>query len=111
MLGLEGELPDEVDVTSIAARVATIRGHNRLCLGGEHTIDYHHDEDFTLHRRKALPFHPNGMVFKAFDKTYKLIEVDPPIIISLFLAFIISAKNSVALSILSPAIFDIGYSA
>ena len=69
LLGLEGELPDEIDVTSIAARVATIRDHNRLCLGGEHTIDYHHDVDFTLHRRKALPFHPNGMVFTAFDKT------------------------------------------
>ena len=68
LLGLEGELPDEVDVTSISARVATIRDHNRLSLGGEHIIDYHHDVDFKLHRRKALPFHPNGMVFKAFDK-------------------------------------------
>ena len=68
LLGLEGELPDEVDVTSIPARVAAIRDHNRLCLGGEHTIDYHHDEDFKLHRRKALPFHPNGMIFQAFDK-------------------------------------------
>jgi len=68
LLGLEGELPDTVDVASIAERVATIREHHRLCLGGEHTIDYHHDADFTLHRRKALPFHPNGMVFQAFDK-------------------------------------------
>ena len=69
LLGLEGELPDAVDVASIAERVATIREHHRLCLGGEHIIDYHHDVDFKLHRRKALPFHPNGMVFKAFDKT------------------------------------------
>ena len=69
LLGLEGELPDEVDVASIAERVATIRDQHRLCLGGEHTIDYHHDVDLTLHRRKALPFHPNGMVFTAFDKT------------------------------------------
>ena len=41
----------------------------------------------------------------------KFIEVDPPIKISFFFAFIIFANNSVALSIFSPAILDIGYSA
>ena len=48
---------------------------------------------------------------RALDKIYKLTDVDPPIIISLFLALIIFAKSSVASSILLPAIFDIGYSA
>ena len=67
LLGLEGELPDLVDVPTIAGRVAAIRDNGRLCLGAEHTIDYNHDSDFTLHRRKALPFHPNGMIFSAFD--------------------------------------------
>ena len=67
LLGLEGELPDLVDVPTIAGRVAAIRDNGRLCLGVEHTINYNHDTDFTLHRRKALPFHPNGMIFSAFD--------------------------------------------
>ena len=47
----------------------------------------------------------------AFDNTYKFIDVEPPIRISFSFAFIISAKCLVAKSILSPAIFDIGYSA
>ncbi|MDG1311246.1 MAG: L-serine ammonia-lyase [Porticoccaceae bacterium] len=67
LLGLEGELPDQVDVPTIAGRVAAIRDNGRLCLLGEHSIDYDHDADFTLHRRRALPFHPNGMIFTAFD--------------------------------------------
>ena len=68
LLGFEGELPDLVDVPAIAGRVAAIRDNGRLCLLGEHAINYNHDLDFKLHRRKALAFHPNGMVFVAFDK-------------------------------------------
>ena len=74
LLGLEGELPDLVDVPTIAGRVAAIRDNGRLCLGAEHTIDYNHDSDFTLHRRKALPFHPNGMIFSAFDNAGGLLS-------------------------------------
>lgn len=68
LLGLEGELPDQVDVPSIAGRVAAIRDNGRLCLLGEHAINYNYDQDFKLHRRKALAFHPNGMIFTAFDQ-------------------------------------------
>jgi L-serine dehydratase len=69
LLGLEGEVPDQVHVPTIAGRVAAIRDNRRLCLLGEHAIDYNHDLDFKLHRRKALAFHPNGMVFAAFDQS------------------------------------------
>jgi len=69
LLGLEGEVPDQVHVPTIAERVAAIRDNRRLCLLGEHAIDYNHDLDFKLHRRKALAFHPNGMVFAAFDQS------------------------------------------
>lgn len=67
LLGLEGALPDSVDVPSIAKRVADIRENHRLTLCGSHSIDYNHDRDFFLHRRKVLPFHSNGMIFTAFD--------------------------------------------
>ena len=67
LLGLEGEMPDSVDVPSIAKRVAAIRENDRLALCGSHSIDYNHDRDFFLHRRKVLPFHSNGMIFTAFD--------------------------------------------
>ncbi len=67
LLGLEGELPESVDVPSIASRVKAIRDNHRLALCGSHSIDYNHEADFFLHRRKVLPFHSNGMVFTAFD--------------------------------------------
>ena len=67
LMGLEGEQPDLIEVPSIAGRVAAIRENGHLSLMGEHSIAYNHDRDFTLHRRKALPFHPNGMIFTAFD--------------------------------------------
>ena len=67
LLGLEGELPESVDVPSISSRVAAIRDNQRLALCSSHSIDYNHETDFFLHRRKVLPFHSNGMVFTAFD--------------------------------------------
>jgi L-serine dehydratase len=66
LLGLEGELPESVDVAGIADRVTAIRTQGRLTLAGEHSISYSHEHDLILHRRKALPSHPNGMRFTAY---------------------------------------------
>ena len=65
-LGLEGNLPEEVDPTVAAARVEEIVSGGRLKLGGRHEIDFVHDRDLVMHRRKSLPLHPNGMSFEAF---------------------------------------------
>ena len=67
LLGLEGELPELVDVSSILGRVAAIRDKRRLALCGSHIIEYNENKDLFLHRRKVLPFHSNGMIFTAFD--------------------------------------------
>ena len=67
LLGLEGENPESIDIASIATRVANIRENHCLNLCGSHVINYDHETDFFLHRRKSLPFHPNGMTFSAFD--------------------------------------------
>lgn len=67
LMGLAGELPEQVDVATIASRVAAIRSNKKLTLLGNHSIAYDDDTDLQLHRRKSLPFHPNGMVFTAFD--------------------------------------------
>ena len=69
LLGLEGELPETVDVPSIDSRVATITSKRRLLLGGGHSIGFDPDADLILHRRETLAFHPNGMVFTAFDQS------------------------------------------
>src|SRR6266545_4460599 len=67
LLGLEGEDPETVDTASIDARVATIRDNRRLGLLGSHELRFDPDHDLVMHRRKSLPYHPNGMIFKAFD--------------------------------------------
>jgi L-serine dehydratase len=65
-LGLEGNLPEEVDPAIAATRVEEIVTSGRLKLGGAHEIGFVHDRDLVMHRRKSLPLHPNGMSFEAF---------------------------------------------
>jgi len=65
-LGLEGNLPEEVDPAIAAARVEEIVTSGRLRLGGAHEIGFVHDRDLVMHRRKSLPLHPNGMSFEAY---------------------------------------------
>jgi len=66
LLGLEGEHPDTVDTESIPARLQAIRSSGRLTLLGEHAIDFVEKQHLAM-IRKPLAFHPNGMIFRAFD--------------------------------------------
>jgi L-serine dehydratase len=66
ILGLEGEQPETVDTTQAPHRVAEVRAAGRVRLLGRHEVELS-DDDLVLHRRSALPFHPNGMRFYAFD--------------------------------------------
>jgi len=67
LLGLSGEDPETVDTSTVADRVAEIHRTNRLSLLAVHDIRFDPDTDLTLHRRRTLPFHPNGMTFAASD--------------------------------------------
>jgi L-serine dehydratase len=67
LLGLEGEAPDTIDPASIPARVADIRAASTLRLMGVQRIAFDEAQDLVFHRRKSLPFHPNGMTLTAFD--------------------------------------------
>ncbi|MGC5037844.1 MULTISPECIES: L-serine ammonia-lyase [unclassified Streptomyces] len=67
LLGLEGESPRTVDVETADERVEAIRTGGRLNLLGEHEIAFSFDDDMVLHRRKALPYHANGMTLWAYD--------------------------------------------
>jgi L-serine dehydratase len=67
LLGLMGEDPETVDTDVVGARAAGVREAGRLVLLGAHEIAFDVAEHLTLHRRRSLPYHPNGMVFTAFD--------------------------------------------
>ncbi|MHC5263951.1 L-serine ammonia-lyase [Streptomyces sp. UC4497] len=66
LLGLEGDSPRTVDVEKADERVATIKETGRLNLLGAHEIPFSYDDDLVLHRRKALPYHANGMTLWAY---------------------------------------------
>jgi len=66
LLGLEGEQPDTVDTESIPARLQAIRESGQLRLLGEQPIGFVEKQHLAM-IRKPLDYHPNGMIFRAFD--------------------------------------------
>ncbi|MEV4655052.1 L-serine ammonia-lyase [Micromonospora sp. NPDC049301] len=69
LLGLSGEAPETVDTDTVGPRVERIRAERRISLLDAHEIDFDPGRDLTLHRRRSLPYHPNGMTFVAYDRT------------------------------------------
>jgi L-serine dehydratase len=67
LLGLEGASPRTVDVETADDQVERIKDSGRLNVLGMHEIDFAYDDDLILHRRKALPYHANGMTVFAYD--------------------------------------------
>jgi L-serine dehydratase len=66
LLGLAGERPDSVDTTCVDSRMAAIRASGELKLLGEKAIRFVEKQHLAM-IRKPLTFHPNGMIFRAFD--------------------------------------------
>ncbi len=65
ILGLLGQTPEDVDPGRTDDLVGEVRATGRLLLGGTREIAFNPDEDVVMHRRRTLPGHPNGMVFRA----------------------------------------------
>ncbi|MET8120430.1 L-serine ammonia-lyase [Micromonospora sp. NPDC005189] len=68
LLGLAGESPETVDTDTVGPRVERIKAERRISLLDAHEVDFDPDRDLTLHRRRSLPYHPNGMTFVAYDR-------------------------------------------
>jgi len=67
VLGLQGMKPSSVDVETIEPTLAQIRETGLLTLPSIGPLKFKESTDLVMHKRRALPFHPNGMVFSAFD--------------------------------------------
>jgi L-serine dehydratase len=67
LLGLEGNQPDQIDPATIEPILQRIRSTERLWLLGKQEIGFHEKESLVFHWR-ALPQHPNGMRFTAYDQ-------------------------------------------
>ena len=66
ILGLQGNRPETVDTDTADQQVAEASATGRLVLPGGRSIAFSRRDDVTLHRRRSLPAHPNGMIFRAF---------------------------------------------
>jgi L-serine dehydratase len=67
ILGLAGERPDQVDPDAVDGMLERIRANESLLLLGKVAVAFHPRQDI-LFRRRALPYHPNGLIFTAFDR-------------------------------------------
>ena len=65
ILGLQGNRPETVDTDTADDLVAHAAATGRLVLAGGRSIEFSRRDDVTLHRRRSLPAHPNGMIFRA----------------------------------------------
>ena len=72
LLGLEGELPEQVDPASIDSRLAHIRQQEQVFLLGMQPIAFI-EKKHLFFRGKSLPYHPNGMRFIASNNTSEVL--------------------------------------
>lgn len=68
MLGLSGYNFRTIDTSQIDIIVDNIKISKTLNLGGKKEIEFIYGHHLILNKQKNLPFHPNGMIFRAiFD--------------------------------------------
>ena len=67
LLGFEGHWPDRVDPDAIPDILARIRENGRIRLLGRHEIDFNEKRDLVFNKRQKLPYHTNGMRYRAYD--------------------------------------------
>jgi L-serine dehydratase len=65
ILGLQGNRPETIDTDTADSKVAEATSTGLLVLPGGRRIDFSRRDDITMHRRRSLPAHPNGMIFRA----------------------------------------------
>ncbi len=68
ILGLEGWLPETVDIPAAKKRFLEIEETSTLKVLGEKEITFVERRDIKYHNRRSLPRHPNGMQFCALDE-------------------------------------------
>ncbi|CRM03088.1 L-serine ammonia-lyase [Pseudomonas sp. 52 E 6] len=73
VMGLMGEWPDQVDPTSINARIQQLRESGRLLLAGQQEIAFNWHTDLLL-LDESLPYHPNAMSLHAYGENGLLNE-------------------------------------
>ncbi|MFN3150140.1 L-serine ammonia-lyase [Bremerella sp.] len=66
LMGLQGEVPDQIDPETVAGKLEVIRGQNELNLAGKRKIPFFEKQDLLFQRKTFLEGHPNALRFRAF---------------------------------------------
>jgi L-serine dehydratase len=74
ILGLQGCRPETIDTDTAEGQVAQASATGTLVLPDGRLIGFSRSEDVTMHRRRSLPAHPNGMIFRAFGAGGSLLR-------------------------------------
>jgi L-serine dehydratase len=74
LLGLSGEMPDQIPPETISPKLTAIRSAGTLLLAGTNSIKFDESRDLLFHKNHTLPFHPNGMRFCAFDASARQLS-------------------------------------
>jgi L-serine dehydratase len=67
ILGLSGQLPDQIDPDSIDGILETIQAEAQIRLSDACKIGFCEKTDLIFNKLKTLPHHSNGMRFSAYD--------------------------------------------
>jgi L-serine dehydratase len=76
LLGLSGEVPDEVEVACIGTKIWAIRENKSIRLLGIRDIPFEEASDLRFLKDQILPGHPNAMRFTALDDSGGLLKTD-----------------------------------
>jgi L-serine dehydratase, iron-sulfur-dependent, single chain form len=68
LLGLNGDDPVTIPVADVQANVERIRQTRSINLGGQRVIPFNPDQDVVFLYDQSLPYHANGLIFRAFYK-------------------------------------------
>lgn len=68
LLGVEGNLPDEINPDQVPQMMARIRNEHTLNLNGQFSIPFVEKTGLVFHYLENLPYHPNGMRFSLFNQ-------------------------------------------
>ncbi len=72
-MGLAGHDPETIEPATIPERLAIIDKELRVTTIKNHTFIYDPSKDIILHFNETLPYHSNGMHFKAYDVNHIVI--------------------------------------
>jgi L-serine dehydratase len=74
ILGLLGELPETVDTDAIPALLEQVQAQGCLQLADDRVLAFDAQKDLLFHKNRRLPYHPNGLRFRAFHSAGELLQ-------------------------------------